>query len=284
MFSSTTGTDRKPNLLILTPAYDGTITCAYLHSFIRTRDICASNGVNVGVAFLEKESLVQRARNTLVARFLALEEFTHMLFIDADITWEPEDVLKMLKANKEVICGAYPKKDLRFEKMNDLIAKMGLQNKPELTHSDVSNLRSCLPNYALNFEHRDDGTIQGDQNKPDLIKVYHASTGFMMIARSVFDKLREHRPDKKYKDDHRVLTKKEEECLYAFFDCGIVNGSYLSEDYYFCVLCQNLDIDIYVDISVKLSHIGLHKYQGDFKTALEVQGRQSSGQIAKSKK
>jgi hypothetical protein len=61
------------------------------------------------------ESLVTRARNNLMAKMMTNEKATHFMFIDADIRFQPEAILMMLSADKDVIGGLYPKKALPIQ-------------------------------------------------------------------------------------------------------------------------------------------------------------------------
>tara|TARA_A100001011_G_scaffold379111_1_gene444720 strand:+ start:225 stop:986 length:762 start_codon:yes stop_codon:yes gene_type:complete len=232
---------KKVRLFICTPTYGYTCDIRYLTCLLKTKDFLISKGVEVEISFIGYESLIPRARNTFVARFLANPENTHLLFIDGDITWKKEDVLKLILRDKDLIGGLYPQKKYHWNRLNN-----------------VSNNESYkLLNYNVNLLNKNNRVVNG------LLKVKHIATGFMMIRRNVLLNMIQKFPEMKYCDDINCCKNKEEEkYLYSFFDCLVVNGHYLSEDYYFCTLWKKLNGDIYADFSINLCHIGSEIYSG----------------------
>jgi hypothetical protein len=59
-------------------------------------------GVSVKFSYLFNESLIRRARNYLVDEFLNRSDATHLLFIDSDIHFNPQDVVALLALDKDV--------------------------------------------------------------------------------------------------------------------------------------------------------------------------------------
>ena len=103
---------RKSNIFFATPCYGGQITDQYFLSVFRLTQELIKYNINFRITTLRNESLVPRARNILNAMFLEAKECTHLMFIDADIEFEPESVIRMLAMDKDLITGAYPKKTL----------------------------------------------------------------------------------------------------------------------------------------------------------------------------
>ena len=102
-------------LFIGTPCYGAKCFTNYVTALIATKELLQSKGIEVKIEFLGYESLIPRGRNTLIAKFMALEDFTHILFIDADIVWNPMDVYKLMLHNKDIIGGIYPQKKISLE-------------------------------------------------------------------------------------------------------------------------------------------------------------------------
>jgi len=100
-------------LFVATPMYGGQCTGHYTQSLLQLQNLMQSNKIDMAISFVFNESLVTRARNALVHNFMK-SGFTHMMFIDADIKFNPNDVIPMLLADKEVICGIYPKKEINW--------------------------------------------------------------------------------------------------------------------------------------------------------------------------
>ena len=127
------------------------------------------------------ESLVSRARCHMVAYFMANPEATHMMFIDADINFDAIDILHMLQHDKDVIVGAYPKKQLDWASIKDAVNR-GL---------DIGELKDCAANYAINplWDYNEETNTRRLDIQDGLVKLKDAGTGFMIIKRSVIEKM-----------------------------------------------------------------------------------------------
>jgi len=228
-------------IFICTPAYGNKCDMGYVRSLIKTKDFFKDKEINVEFSFIGYESLIPRGRNTFVSRFLADPSNTHLLFIDADITWDPRDILRLILDDKNLIGGIYPRKGYNWNRIKQIETKKDIPK---------------LLNYNLNL-------IKGITSvKNGILQLRHIATGFMMIKRKVFVDLIKHFPEKKYCDDYSGCTKKQEKYLYAFFHCDVVDGHYLSEDYFFCDLWQKIGGKVYANLSINLNHIGNETYKG----------------------
>lgn len=171
------------------------------------------------------ESLVTRARNNLMAKMMTNAQATHFMFIDADIRFEPDAILKMIACDKDVIGGLYPKKALPV-------------------------------NYVINLKPQT--KVQGD-----IFTVDTMGTGFLLFKRHVYEKLIAAHPECKYVDDVG-LGKQYEPMMYSIFDCKIdERGHYLSEDWLFCRRWAELGGEIWAHGKVLLNHIGHYEFAGD---------------------
>jgi len=108
---------KKDTVFIATPMYGGMCVGYYTQSIIQMISVFMQKGINTQFSFMFNESLITRARNALVHQFLKTNA-THLLFIDSDIKFNPEDILRMLEADKEIICGIYPKKEINWHTVN----------------------------------------------------------------------------------------------------------------------------------------------------------------------
>ncbi len=149
------------------------LTEDYFHGILELQNYCLENKIGLNVQTLGSESLITRARNTLVANFLDNEKFTHLLFIDADIGFNPDNLKRYFEYDKDVICAPYPMKLISWNMMPELIKK----------EKDYKNL--CHP-YVLNFA--DKKEIKIDKG---FAEVLDAATGFMLIKRECLIKMKE---------------------------------------------------------------------------------------------
>lgn len=246
---------RKPVVLVGTPCYGGLLNYQYVVSLIGTREFLRQHNIELDFRFLGNESLITRGRNNIVASFMANPIYTHLFFIDGDIEWRPEDVLKLVNANKGIVGGAYPKKNYFWRKLLDKQTREALGIN--LDTISEQELKYKLLDYVMNLS-EDQSIIN------NLIKVRHIGTGFMLIQRNVIESMIRQYPATKYYDDIGMLTKEEDQYAYALFDCIIEQGHYLSEDYTFCKRWTDMGGAVYLDVTIGLSHCGTHKFEGSF--------------------
>ena len=223
---------RKSNIFFATPCYGGQITDQYFLSMFRLTQELIKYNINFRITTLRNESLVPRARNILNAMFLEAKECTHLMFIDADIEFEPESVIRMLAMDKDLITGAYPTKTLPVD-------------------------------YAINLKFADK---EKTQVKVDMgaIEVLDASTGFWLMKREVVDRMIEGYPELFYLNDSSIDPKFNQYC-YSFFDTihDPEDNRYLSEDYTFCRRWQKIGGSIWLDPNTKLNHVGSYTFEGN---------------------
>jgi len=236
--------------LIALPCYDQQVTEPFFMSMIKTCMAFKEYGIKFGVSTLS-DSLISRARNQLVAKFMAAQDFTHLLFIDVDLEFKHEDIIKMLWHDKEIITGAYPIKTILWDKVIDNVHK-GVEKELIAERST---------RFVVNPVANNQGTITVDNGA---LSIYDAGTGFMMIKRSAFEKLFAAYPELKYNDDTGALVGSERDHSYALFNSYVdeVTKRFLSEDYGFGRYWQKIGGEVWVDPSIELGHLGRFKYQG----------------------
>lgn len=213
-------------ILIGTPAYNGICCTGYTESLLYTIVLLSQFNIIAHVKFINNQ-IVTRARNMICSLFMENESYTHLLFIDADIKWNPHDVIKLLNHNLECSIGLYPNK--RYF---------------------LNNNKFCL-NCSSQFE----DLSNNNNNNNNLVKITRAATGFMLLKKSALIKIQNSIETFYLPDDNgkNIL-------LYNYFDCNVVNNDYLTEDYYFSYLFIKNGGEIWGDKTIKLIHIGNHNY------------------------
>jgi hypothetical protein len=251
---------KKKSLFVATPMYGGMNHGLYMKACLDLQGLCIQYGVNVKFSFLFNESLITRARNYLVDEFLNRSDSTHMLFIDSDINFNPQDVIAMLALDKDVIGGPYPKKAIKWKNVK----------KAALMHPDLEphNLEKVTGDYVFNPVK---GTAQFSVSEP--LEVMEIGTGFMMIKREVFPAMEKSYPQLRYKPDHVGQAHFDgSRYIHAFFDTiidtkdsatGGGSDRYLSEDYMFCQLWRKQGGQIWLCPWMRTQHIGTYHFQGD---------------------
>lgn len=286
---------RKAKVFVATPMYGGSANGLFVKSCLDLQGLCTQYGVEIRFSFLFNESLITRARNYLVDEFLR-SEFTHLLFIDADINFYPQDVLALLALDKDVIGAPYPKKTINWRN----IAQALIQNPA----TNPGELEKLAGDYVFNPV---PGTQQFNVNEP--LEVLELGTGYMLVKREVFDKFKEQYPRLNYKPDHVGQANFDgSRYIHAYFDTVIDTGytfddvhrlmvlaaagenvqerfanllevektashRYLSEDYMFCQYWRKIGGKIWLCPWIKTQHVGTYAFTGDMPAIAQFTGK-----------
>lgn len=241
---------KKPSLMIATPMYGGMCTGPYVVGLLATMNKMRQVGVNVYWAQIMNESLITRARNELARLFLE-KGMDYLMFIDADIHFDANAVAQLMLADRDIVCGIYPKKEIDWARVGQA-AKAGKENL-----SDYAGA------FVFNMVHNEEGHVETDND--GVIEIRHGGTGFMLIKRRVFERLAPHVPTYRtssFKDPQTGEYVKP--LTHEFFATSIDHtGALLSEDYHFCELWRKEGGKIYANPFIKLEHVGTYIYGGD---------------------
>lgn len=241
---------QRPRIYLATPCYGCHMTVPYAASVLGLQAACSRNGIELTVDFIGNESLVERARNILAARFLA-SPCTHLLFVDADIGFRPESVLRLLQADKDVVTGVYSKKAVDW----DIV-------KQKIEAGAAEPVIQMGLDFNININRAREEVVDG------FVRVLDSATGFMLIKRGVLERMAEHyKAELACVNDIQSHSTKE---YVALFSCIIDPDTrrYLSEDYSFCRRFQQMGGEIWADIASPLAHIGTAQFAGDVRYRL----------------
>jgi hypothetical protein len=260
---------RKNKLFIATPMYGGMNHGLYMKSCLDLQTVMMKYNIEIKFSFLFNESLITRARNYLVDEFVR-SDYTHLMFIDSDIHFDPNDIVALMALDKDVIGGPYPKKSINWGN----IAETARRN-PDLNPKELENL---VGEYVFNVVK---GTQQFSVSEP--LEVMEIGTGHMMVKRHVFDKLSEAFPKIRYKPDHVGQAHFDgSRYIHAYFDTVIdtvdsyIGGGsdrYLSEDYMFCQMWRKIGGQVFLCPWMKTQHIGTYAFTGNMPAVAQYTGR-----------
>lgn len=260
----------KVNVSILTPCYGSTCFTQYVSSLLKTTTLFNQLGIPYTIHFCNSDSLVPRARNNMIANAMVDPAMTHIIFIDADIEWNPTEILKLIIADKGIVGGIYPLKHFHWERLleNGVLEKWKAKKEsPFLSHvEDEILFQNCLLKY--NFNRKESDVTSGIEVRNNIAEVRHIATGFMMIKREVIECMQQAFPSTKYTDDVGYLTEDGQKNAYALFDSSVEHGHYYSEDWLFCQRWVNMGGKIYANVSINLTHVGIQSFKGNFLGAI----------------
>jgi len=213
---------RTTKVHIAMPCYGGMLTESTFMSFIKWANTARQLNIDWTLETMVNESLISRARNTLTAKFLHMPDATHLMFVDADIGWEPWHLLVLLNRDVDVIGGLYPMKTMPIK-------------------------------WVVNG-------FEGAEEGPDgFQEVSKAGTGFLLIKKGVFEQMNNHPAVKQYKNDIG-LDPVYDQYLKTYFDTAVRQNRYYSEDWTFCENWRDIGGKIYVDKRVLLRHSGSYVF------------------------
>ena len=226
-------THPKPSIYIAMPCYDS-VKINTMLSVIKLVQQLSKSGIKTGINTM-KSPLIHQARNYLTSVFLTTE-YQYLLFIDSDVEFEPESVLRMLVAKKRIICTPYRVKAEKLDK----------------------------PIYTVEFK--------DPENIPflpgGLVELEAGPTGLMLIDRKVFEKIIKNHPDLKIKNKATPTADKSLEFYYNFFDFGFDNHYATGEDISFCKLAKENNFKIYANTESTTQHHGSYAWEGKFGDSL----------------
>lgn len=308
---------QKRKLFLAVPMYGGQCAGMFARSVADLSAVCTKYNIPLQMFFLFNESLITRARNYCVDEFMR-SGATHLMFIDSDIGFNPQDVIALLAMQDDaspydVIGGPYPKKCISWEKIKQAVDKGMADDNP-------NQLEKYVGDYVFN--------PRGNQreipiNQP--VEVLEIGTGFMMIRRKTFEDYQKAYPHLWYRPDH-VRTEHFDGTreIMAYFDCvidrgygyeithqlmrDVANGKvvsddlknkvqeliarentaskrYLSEDYMFCYNVEKMGGKVWLCPWMQLQHVGSYVFGGSLAdlASIGASATADAGQLKKKK-
>ena len=215
------------SILIAMPCYGGMVSDKTAKGLFNLGKNLRSAGVDHGLLTMANESLVTKARSRMANFFMNNTEYEKILFIDADIGFQPEDVFNLLKHDKDIVCGAYPMKSIPLRY-----------------------------NYNLSEPRQEEG---------ELVRIENVGFGFCLIKRKVFESIQQRYSEElKYypatNNSSTPPTEKEYHNSYHYFLEIRKDMSFLPEDFSFFERAKSVGYSSWLNSSIRLEHVGSHVY------------------------
>jgi len=210
-----------PHIIFLMPCYGGNITAACFHSFLNFASYAEENGIEWTVFTHTHCSLISLGRSIMLSQVVQdLKDWTHVMWVDSDIQWQPDDIMKLLAEDKDIIGGYYPCKTFPIQQASAI--------KPQ---SD---------------------SIETDS----LVETTYVATGFMLIKRHVCEAMHEHfMPELKFYYASKTHRDRRYVDLFAPIIDKDKNDLYLTEDYAFCERAKEIGFSCWMSKRVQLGHV-----------------------------
>lgn len=216
------------SIFIALPAYDFKVSLKLAVSLARFAQAAPQHGIDIQIGSICGCSVVSRARN-LLAQDMLDSKCDYLLFIDSDINFEPEDILRLMA------WGSDPKKGIV---------------------AAVPRTRSEDKVYIANLDYDENNELT--MNRMGLVRAERVATAFMLIRREVFVTLDAAHPEWRYYD------KRSDRTVPCLFDFLLTEEGYIGEDFLFCDRVREHGFEVWVDPSITLGHMGVQEYVGNF--------------------
>ncbi len=239
------------SVLLATPCYGGLANIVFVESLLKLQRACDARGVGLEVRLTGGDALITRARSRLATEFLSDGRHSHLLFVDADIGFDPEHLFRLLQFGKPLVGGVYPLKTVHWDKVADAVRR------------GARDLQAAALGYVVRFLPNPDQTVELTDG---FGQVAYVPTGFMLIAREALEAIAAAHPE---------LT-----CVVAdlngppvattmFFETMIdpASGEHLSEDYAFCKRWRDCGGEVWADFQTRMTHVGPAAYRGSLMDA-----------------
>jgi hypothetical protein len=256
---------KNVSLAVFVPTYDFKIYIQTASSLSALQDEARSRKIDCATFFFPGDPVVQRVRNACVAKFLSSKQFSHMLFVDADVEFSPKTVMRMIKFDMPVTCAAYPKKAYRSEKMRGFAPR-------DLDHHHRASL-----SYVVTFE--DPDVMEGKAKPPPaphgFAKVTSAGGGLLLIRRDALQTMIERFPELRYRPSggYYVTSPEIAGNWYGFFDPLVLESTreFAAEDVAFCHRwIEGCGGEIWCDLDATMSHHGYAEFKGNLADTLSI--------------
>jgi len=214
------------SLLISLPCYGGLVNEKTTTSLFNLGKLLVRNNIEHGIMTVANESLITHGRSRIANFFMNNTEFEYLFCLDADVAFSPEDMLKLYSYQKPIVSAAYPMKTLPIRHCYEL----------------YNPVKLC----------------------GNLVKIGGIGMGFVLIHRSVFEKLNMYYSELKYfpglNNSNYPITEKEYHNSYHYFAEMNKEGKYLGEDMSFFHRVSDIGYGVWMDTSIELQHIGSHVF------------------------
>lgn len=224
-----------PTIMVMMPCYGGKVFLETVESLLHLQREALEVGIDILYHFNDKCSLISLGRSIMACNVYKTDDtWTHLLWVDADVGFNMDDVWKLLLADKDIVGGMYPFKRFPIE----------WTSSPQ----------------PMKGGKKEDGV---------LVQTDYVATGFMLIKREAFAKMYEH-----FKEDLRFRYWDQEFVhLFEPIIDKERDDLYLSEDYAFCKRARDMGLEAWIRNDVRLTHTGTTVYseetQGDMLARLQ---------------
>jgi hypothetical protein len=242
-------------VLLATPTHDGMVTVAYTESILSAK-VQLQATIDLRPMFIAT-ALVAHARNAFATMVLEDTSFTHLLFIDSDMGFGPQAILRMIDFDRDFVGCLAPRRDIDLERMHSISRQVDDPIKARMIAQDYATT-------ALIQSDSGDGKI-GFMMHDGFIQAQQIGMALTLIKRSVLERMRDAYPELAAPATPRYKAAGVREHVFqAFESMADEDGIYLSEDMSFCERWRRIGGEIWVCVDEVITHVGRKAFQGRY--------------------
>lgn len=243
----------KPCISIFTISVDGTTPVEYTNSLISTMQLCSQYNIGIHVEFHKQHNNILYGKNQFLSKCAMDKEITHIMFIDKSMVWNPVDIIHLLLSDKHIVSGAPPHPHYFWDQLenNPSLVQQMIDNQKEkellrnMTFSTICQSR--LLKYNVNIGTTDLNIVE------NMLEVKHVSFHFIMMQKTVIEKMIEAFPSTKYNEKY-----------YCLLDNAVENETFYSDEEVFLNRWFHMKGKLFVNMNMKLDCVQNNVFQGSF--------------------
>ena len=250
--------DNKLTILFATISNSDTISLGYHQSMTQLATHFTKLNIIYDTITIHNEPITARAKNCIVAKVLSDDKYTHLMFIDTNVTFSWRNILELILKDKDVSGGATPKRNINWDKVKQTVVK---NNEIENAHLYAKGLNyNFVPIITTTMiDSEVEGEPQKEQQKinieDNLIEVHHIKSSFMLIKRNVLETMADRlgimlKFNNSYEDYNDDSIK---DHFYSFFERERTDNGYVDEDETFCKRWSKCKGQMWVDLMFNLN-------------------------------
>lgn len=232
---------RRNRIFIATSSMNGQVSDCFFKSMIKSVFFFNYHKIPLDVVTVPMDGSLSRTKNTFITAFLN-SNCTHLVFIDGGIEFKPEDLLRLIVANKDIVCGTVPKRGINWEKLRRYVT-----NNVSCTNSEFHSAATDC-DLVLSFSKDKNQLIIED----GLLEVEYSNSAFMCIKREAVEKMIIDYQELEYEVPYEGNSSKPPVKMYSLFDSILMidEKKYLNEDYSFCERWRSKGGKIFLDPNI----------------------------------
>ena len=268
----------NPKLMIITISSDNKVSCNYNQSMISLATNFTKLNIPFDIVSLKNETDFNRGKNSLIARFLSNEDYTHLMFIDKNLTFSWFSVLNLILEDHNISGSVPPNEHINWNKLIDIYKNKDNNNNKDNNQSQSPEIllaKSYTYNFTPYIKNNDNKELENElEIKNNFLRVNSLTSAFLMIKRNVFDTLIEKYPTIRYQNtlnQYNSENTKIQDCFFTFFEQtkNLTTNILMDGNQTFFKRWTDIDGEIWLDLNTNINITSDFEYKGSLLLSLQ---------------